>query len=363
MNSTFEHGGTVFAVARELGMAVEDLLDFSASINPLGPPPGVRGAVVAAFDRAVHYPDSGCGELRALLATRHGLAPEQVTVANGSTELIHLIPRLERSPGKRALLVAPTFSEYGHSLELAGWHYDYLKLSPADGFALDPERVKRSLPERYDLLYLCNPGNPTGRLYPRDEVATLLRLCGEAGTFCILDEAFMDFREEESAVPLLAESGRFLILRSMTKFYGFPGLRLGYALGSREIIAGLERLRPPWSVGVLAQAAGMAALADGEHGEKTCELVAAEGERLLDGLGSIPGLKVYPGAANYLLVEITAGPTAAELRQALLRQRILIRDCGNFAGLDGRFFRVAVRTPGENERLLQGIAASLPLLF
>lgn len=359
MNSQFEHGGTIFAVARELGLQPEDLLDFSASINPLGPPPGVRQAVIAAIGQSVHYPDSGCTELRAALADRHGLTPAQVVVANGSTELIHLLPRLERFGRKRALLVAPTFSEYSHALQLAGWRYDYLYLSPADGFSLHLPRLKETLSTGYDLLYLCNPGNPTGRLYTRGEIVKLLSLCRGAGTFCVLDEAFMDFCEEETAVPFLADGDQFIILRSMTKFYGFPGLRLGYALGPVETIAGLEWVRPPWSVANLAQAAGVAALADREHEKRTRELVSAERQRLQEGLSRIGGLTVYPGAANYLLVEITTAITATELRERLLAQRILIRDCGNFAGLSDRFFRVAVRGGRENERLLHSIAGAL----
>jgi threonine-phosphate decarboxylase len=359
MTKPFEHGGTVFAVARELGLEPEELLDFSASINPLGSPAGVWPAIEAAFRRVGHYPDSSCVELRAALASRHGLAPEQVALGNGSTELIHLIPRLERFSGTRALLVAPTFSEYSHGLELAGWSSDYLHLSPGDGFSLHLEQVRRALAGGFDLLYLCNPGNPTGRLYPREVTAELLRICAEAGTFCILDEAFMDFCEEGSAVPLLGEGDDFLILRSMTKFYGFPGLRLGYALGGRGTSAGLERLRPPWSVGTLAQAAGLAALADRDHEQRTRAVVASERRRLQEGLARIPGLTVYPGAANYLLVAITTGPTAAQLRHRLLGERILVRDCGNFTGLDGRYFRVAVRSGRENERLLQVLAEAL----
>ena len=362
MNRVFEHGGTIFAVARELGISPGELLDFSASINPLGPPPGVWPAIEEAFSWVGHYPDTACTGLRLLLAEKLGVAPEQLVVGNGSTELIHLIPRQGRFSRKRALLVAPTFSEYGHGLELAGWSFDYLFLSPGDGFALELSRVEERLGGGYDLLYLCNPGNPTGRLYSRDEVGALLGLCREAGTFCVLDEAFMDFCEDGAALPLLARNDGFLILRSMTKFYGFPGIRLGYALGSGKIIAELERLRPPWSVGTLAQAAGMAALADRGHGENTVALVTAERGRLAEGLAGMPGVKVYPGAANYLLGELTCGGTAGELARRLLGRRILIRDCSNFPGLNGRFFRVAVRGAVENGLLLEGIAATLPLL-
>lgn len=358
MKNPFEHGGTIFAVARQLGVEPETLLDFSASINPLGPAPSVRAATAAAFDQASHYPDSGAAELRRALAAYHAIPEERLVVANGSTELIHLLPRLQRFRGKRALLLAPTFSEYGHALELCGWHFDYLPLTAASGFALDLARVGQALAGNYDLLFLCNPGNPTGRLYPREEIGALLALCRAAGTFFALDEAFMDFCEEESAKTLLAGE-EALILRSMTKFFGFPGLRLGYAIGAAEVVAELERLRPPWSVGVLSQAAGLAALADQDHGERTRRLVTVERGWLAEGLQRLEGLQVYSGAANYLLVEITAGLTAAELQKRLLPQGILIRDCSNFTGLDGSFFRVAVRSRVENETLLQAIAGAL----
>lgn len=356
MTKQFEHGGRIFIVARQLGIAPEELLDFSASINPLGPPPGVRTAMNTAFDRVGHYPDTSSTELRLALAAHHGFPAERIAVANGSTELIHLIPRMPVFKGKKALLLAPTFSEYAHSLQLSGWSYDYLALSPSSGFALDMEAVRHALGRGYELLFLCNPCNPTGRLYCIEEVEELLALCSRAGTFCVLDEAFMDFCEESSAKGLLAGNDRALILRSMTKFYGFPGIRIGYALGSPATITELEHLRPPWSVGSMAQYAALAALADREHGERTRCLVSTERDSLLRGLAEIPGLKAYPGAANYLLAEIISGITAKELGGRLLKERILIRDCSNFPGLDGRFFRVAVRTADENKKLLHGLA-------
>jgi len=212
--------------------------------------------------------------------------------------------------------------------------------------------VATELAKGYDLLFFCNPGNPTGRLYRVEEVAALHDLCRRAGCFFVLDEAFIDFAEEQSAKQLLPESDDWLILRSMTKFFGFPGLRLGYAVASPALIVRLQQLLPPWNVGELAQAAGLAALADREHCRRTREFVDAERERLGARLGALPGLTLFPGAANYLLLQITGGMTAAALQEKLLQGRLLIRDCSNFIGLDGRFFRVAVRTGEENDRLL-----------
>jgi threonine-phosphate decarboxylase len=319
--------------------------------------------VVDAFDRAGHYPEIGSPALCHALSGYHDFPVTQIAVASGSTELIHLLPRLTGKSTGRALLIAPTFSEYAHALELAGWSLESLCLSPADGFALDPAKIEEELARGYDLLFFCNPGNPTGRLYPVEEVAVLYELCRQAGCFFVLDEAFIDFSEEHSAKHRLPESDGWLILRSMTKFFGFPGLRLGYVMAAPALVARLQQLLPPWNVGVLAQAAGLAALADREHCLKTREFVDRERKRLAERLARIPGLKLFEGAANYLLLQIACGMTAAVLQEELLAERILIRDCSNFSGLDESFFRVAVRSEAENDRLLQALARALQGIF
>ena len=349
----FTHGGNVFAVARQLGVPPEEILDFSASINPLGPPTAVRGAVEAAFDRLGHYPDSDSSELAAALARRHGCEPGNVCVGNGSTELIHLLPRLV--VGQRALIIAPAFSEYAGALRQARWEYDWLALSGDDGFSLPLDAVREKLAKGYGLLFLCNPGNPTGRLYGKEEVAEILAVCRSAGTLLVVDEAFIDFCGEASVLRPVIESGAGVVLRSMTKFYAIPGLRLGYALAAAPLAARLAALRMPWSVNTLAQAAGLAALADDGHAGRTLAWLTEEREFLCAGLSALPGLRVWPGAANYLLARLDGGMTAAQLQERLLPERILIRDCANFHGLDGRFFRVAVRTRQENERLVDAL--------
>ncbi|HLO25803.1 MAG TPA: threonine-phosphate decarboxylase CobD [Geobacteraceae bacterium] len=353
----FIHGGNVFAVARLLGVPPEAILDFSASINPLGPPPGVRTAVATAFDRLGHYPDSACTELTAALADHHGCEPSNVCIGNGSTELIYLLPRLVA--GRRALIIAPTFSEYAVALRHAGWEYDWLVLPSDAGFPLALAAVRKELKKGYGLLFLCNPGNPTGRLYGQEEVAELLDICREAGTLPVVDEAFMDFCEEASVKRHVIESGAGVVLRSMTKFYGFPGLRLGYALAAPSLTERLVTLRLPWGVSTLAQAAGLAALADNTHAGRSRAFVAEERTFLMNGLCDLPGVRLWPGAANYVLARLDGGMTAAGLQGRLLPERILIRDCGNFHGLDGHFFRVAVRTREENERLLAALGHAL----
>lgn len=359
MKAGTEHGGRIFAIARELGIAPVEILDFSASITPLGVAPGVASAVAAAMGCIGHYPEIGSPALCDALASQHGLPEEMIAVANGSTELIYLLPRLVGKVGGRALLVAPTFSEYAHSLELAGWTVAYHCLDPENGFALDLAAVTAKLSEGFDLLFFCNPGNPTGRLYSREEVKGLYDACSGAGCFFALDEAFMDFCEEHSAKQLLPADGDWLILRSMTKFFGFPGIRLGYSIAPEWVTARIKRLLPPWSVGTLAQAAGLAALEDTGHSRRTRDFVSAERDRLAERLVDMPGLQLFPGAANYLLLRLASGSTASLLQVRLLAQRLLIRDCGNFIGLDDRYFRIAVRTINENDQLLAALAAAL----
>jgi threonine-phosphate decarboxylase len=172
----------------------------------------------------------------------------------------------------------------------------------------------------------------------------------------VIDEAFMDFCEEESALSAVVSDGRGLVLRSLTKFYALPGLRLGYAVAATGVAEQLSGLVPPWSIGTLAQAAGVAALCDDGYRERTLRLIAREREFLSAGLADLPGLCPFPSAANYLLVELTSGLSATTLRDRLLPHLILIRDCANFPGLSDRFFRVAVRGVEENRHLLAVLA-------
>jgi threonine-phosphate decarboxylase len=357
MTDKSDHGGTVFALARSLGIPPEELIDFSASINPLAPAPGVREAVCSSFQRVLHYPDRESFELRQALSGVHHVGIDNIAVANGSTELIYLLPRF--LSGSKGLIIAPAFSEYARALERAGWQTEHLILSPGDRFDLSLKKLAEKLAEGFDLLFLCNPANPTGALLPLTKVEEILRLCRRSGTFLVLDEAFMDFCEGASAKGLVAETGGSIVLRSMTKFFAIPGLRLGYAIGHEDVIRCCTENLEPWSVNTPAQIAGVASLADSDYRERTICYVSTEREALARGLAELPGVAPFPSVANYLLVEIQNGCTAAELRSMLLEKRLLIRDCSNFIGLDGRFFRVAVRTGEENSLLLAALAEVL----
>lgn len=356
----FDHGGTIYATARALGCAVEDILDVSASINPLGVSPAVRQAIVSALDRLPHYPDADAGLLVEALAAYHQVPREAVVAANGSTSLIHLLPAV--LPGKRAMIVSPAFNEYEHALQRHGWELVRHILSPAESFALDIDALEDAIRRlRPDLLFFCTPSNPVGLLYGADSVVKLLEICGAQGVLLVLDEAFMDFcGEEQSAKQAVTASGQGVVLRSMTKFHALAGLRLGCALASPELARRLRAAQPPWEVNSLAQAAGVAALQDTDYAAATRLLIDGERALLVEGLASLPDLRVFPSMVNYLLFELTGVLTAPHLAERLLqRHRIMVRDCSGFAGLGERFVRVAVRGREENERLLTALQKEL----
>lgn len=353
MSISHEHGGNVFAVARSLGVAPEEILDFSASINPLGMAPGVPDAIAASVGRLLHYPDKGAADLKETLARYHGVSPAEVAVANGSTELIHLLPRVVE--GKRALIVAPAFAEYAASLEKWGWQIDYFTLDKSDAFTLSLPALQEKMGQGYDILFVCNPGNPTGMLIPKGDVEGIIELCRRTGTFLVLDEAFIDFCEEESAKHLIRQFPRGVLLRSMTKFFAIPGLRLGYAIGAPATIEAISSLQDPWSVNTAAQVAGIVSLSDGDYCSRTREYITEERERMARRLAEVKTLRVYRSRANYVLVEILSGAGAGELRGKLMQKGILIRSCSNFVGLDDSFFRIAVRLREENEVLLENL--------
>jgi threonine-phosphate decarboxylase len=299
----------------------------------------------------LHYPDSSHRDLKQALARYHNLPTADFAIANGSTELIYHLPAL--LPGKKALIISPSFSEYVRALSQHHWESEHFILSPASNFSIDTAALEEALANSVDVLYLCNPGNPNGILYPQQVIEKIYRLCIDAGTFLVLDEAFMDFCEEASAKRFVIRGDNAIVLRSMTKFFGIPGLRLGYSISNPNLAERLDSMGGPWSVNTLALVAGVAALEDSEHNQKTIEFISRERRNLIENLEQFPQFRLYPSCVNYLLIEIKGGMSGRELKERLIHHRILIRDCSSFMGLSGAFFRIAVRSKEENQRLLE----------
>lgn len=356
VTTTNGHGGNVHAAARELRRPVEHILDFSASINPLGPSPQALRAIAKGCALLSHYPDPDCWTLRQSLASRWKLSPEQIVVGNGSTELIHLLPRALAI--KQVLIIGPTFSEYAQAVARAGGRTSLLLAKRSEGYrpplerAIQLVRSTRKSRKPIDAIFLCHPNSPTGQACEVAEVLTLVREADRAGIWTILDETFIEYCEGRSLLSLLSTYSRLVVLRSFTKFYALPGLRIGYLAGSERTVSLVRKLQPPWSVNALAQVAAEASFNDRRHARRSLLYMEQERDRLMRRLGSVPGLTPFPSQANFLLVELPGSHQAGSITMALRRQGLLIRDCSSVPGLNHRTVRVAVRTRRENDRLV-----------
>ena len=351
------HGGNLADIARTSGVDEHRLVDFSASINPLGPPDSVRQVVEHGTRLLLHYPDPDSTDLTNALAERHGCRPDSILVGNGSNEIIYLLCQLLRP--QSALIVHPTFSEYGRALSQVQCRVRHVLASDDDGFA-HPLPELRSRGNAVDAVFVCNPNNPTGVLTAQTDIVETVRALPQ--TLVVVDEAFIDFasaRRAASCVDAVGTTHNLIVLRSLTKFYAMPGLRLGYAVGTPRLIERLRRFRDPWSVNALAQKAGLAAIDEHDYAERTRQFVAVERTGLINGLSGIDHLQPFPSSANFVMVK-TAKPrlTGDLLRQALIAEGIVIRQCSNFPGLGPAYFRVAVRTAKENRALLDALRAA-----
>ena len=340
------HGSLSTREVAEKGFTGREIIDFSASCNPLGAAPGVLSAM-RGVDPS-RYPDDEAVELRRALAGVLGVPLEWIVVGNGSVELMWLLAMACLGAGDRALVVGPTFGEYARACRVVGAGVEETRASEEDGFRVDPAAVCRALERaRPKLAFLCNPNNPTGRMLPTSEVARLLESCRQ--TLLVVDEAYLPFCESPPDLRPLLSSGRLLLLRSMTKDHGLAGVRLGYAVAPPEIVGWLRRVRPPWNVNAVAQKAGLAALRDVAHVDEARRVVA-ESRRYLAGQLSALGLTVVPSVANFLLVRVGHG---ASFRDALLARGVCVRDCASF-GLPA-YVRIGIRTMPECETLVDAV--------
>jgi threonine-phosphate decarboxylase len=336
----FRHGGAAAGGG--------PVLDFSASINPLGPPAGAVRALRRQLASVARYPDPDCTALTARLAALHEVAPEQVVVGNGSSELIHALPRALRA--RRAAIVEPTYTEYLRASRAAGAKVEHWL---PDGDTVEPEPFD---PGGAGLVWMGNPNNPTGALW---DVAVLLDwvLAFPATVFAV-DEAFLPFLEREellSLIPQLHRLPNVVVLRSLTKLYALPGLRLGYAVAPPDLAARLRGQLPPWSVNALAQVAGLAALDEPGYLGRTHVWARTELPHFGRQLAELPHLEPRASGTVFVLVRLHGG-SAARLTAALRERHLLIRDASNFVGLDGRYVRISLRSPEDNRRLVAELA-------
>lgn len=350
------HGGPDYGELTSLGLRPEDVLDFSASTNAFGPPPGVTEALAAC--NVTRYPDRGAAPLRAALAARNGVTPDRVLTGNGAAGLIWALALAELRPDDVAFIVGPTFGEYAVASRLARakvieWHSDLEDVPGASEVPGTWGLAQAIAASRPRLIWLCNPNNPTGTYLGEAAISALLPAAPAA--LWVLDEAYRPFAAAPwPSVPLI-ERGNVVLLRSLTKDCALPGVRLGYLLAAPDVVARVAAAQPPWSVSSAAIACGLAALNDAGHVAATTAILRAEAARLADRLRA-QGWRVLPSATHFMLVEVG---DAAAVRAALLQEHcIQVRNCASF-GLP-RFIRIAARLPVENDRLASAMSDLTP---
>lgn len=343
-----KHGGDIYQYDKEV-------IDFSSNINPLGPPAALEELFTADLGHITRYPDRSYKKLRQSIASYHNVNKDQIMVGNGAAEIIYLLGQLFSN--RKAVVPEPTFSEYSHILKINGGSPVVVKRKPRQGFQLPGGKLADSLSQAAGV-FLCRPNNPAGKMSDLKELTQIL----PSEKIIISDESFLDFvpgGEDKSLLQELPHRKNLIVLRSATKFFALPGLRLGYAVARNNIIERLEKHQPPWSVNSLACRAGRIMYEQENFRRRTITWLQKERNFLQNKLKKLDAFTLFPGEANFFLLKIDKKAfTSPDLKQELIKNDILIRDAASFTGLDRYYFRVAVKTREKNKKLLAALTAA-----
>ena len=338
-----QHGGDIYRNQVEV--------DYSVNTNPLGPPEGVLEVLRTNADQIVHYPDMHCEALKKKIAEYEQVSENEILCGNGAAELIYGVVQAVKP--QKALLTAPCFAEYGLALQTVGSEYFYYYCKEEFGFQIQEDFLDQ-ITKDVDMLFLCNPGNPIGQTIEKEFLIRILNRCRDCQVIVVLDECFIEFLSDSQKyemIELRQEYPNLFILKAFTKIFCMPGLRLGYMIGTnRELMQKTRKMLQPWNVSVVAQLCGIEALNScEEYLEESEKFLNKEKERILETIQRLGNetFAVYGSKANYIFFK---GPKG--LYEKALKNRMLIRDCGNYPGLSEGYYRVAVRSREENERLI-----------
>ena len=374
------HGGNIYKIFREKN--IKEILDYSSNINPYGIPESLKKRITENLEILERYPDPDYVELRQKLSNLNKVNLSDIILGNGATEIIFLFMKVINP--KKILIVSPTFGEYeravkateisGDTVSLSSSNGDnknienkkieieYFELKESDDFKLNIGNLKNELENKYDLLIICNPNNPTGKFLKLAQTEEILKECNKYNTKLFIDEAFIEFLADgmkESIINTEENKKNLFVTRAFTKFFAIPGLRLGYGMYfDKELEKKISEKKEPWSVNNFAEMAGLTVLDDAEYIEKTLKWIAEEKIYMYEKLNKISGMKVYETEVNFITGKIdeklfSEGLNVKILREKMLEQGILIRDASNFKFLDERFFRLAIKDRASNERVIE----------
>lgn len=347
------HGGNIYEKSKLYGVDPHQIIDFSANINPLGLHPAGKLALEKHIEDIIHYPDPHCTTLYEVVSSVYDIKREHILFGNGAAELIFAVCRLSHL--KRALLVAPTFSEYGAGAKVAGLDIlSFPLLQQKDQFFVDWESIRQEM-RAGDVLFLGNPNNPDGSLLAPVEVEKILSQL-PTGALVVIDESFIDFiGKEQSCRALVERYDSLLVLHSFTKYLAIPGLRLGALYAPICYVEEIQKHIPSWSVNQLAQIFATSALVDEGYRASTAALVKEEKEFLFTSISSIPGLLAIRPSVNFMLIHLTDGWSLEKVEERLGKEGILVRNASNYEGLIGSWMRVAIRKREDNLKLIHGL--------
>ncbi|MCL2642007.1 MAG: histidinol-phosphate aminotransferase family protein [Candidatus Bathyarchaeota archaeon] len=354
------HGGDVWGFARKYNIPLEEVLDFSGPINHLGPSPKALESVKENSKLIKFYPDPNPVELCNCIAkyvNQPSVTSDNIILGNGSIELIYMITEIFSKTNFNAVVPVPSFTEYEKAALRLGGQTIYVPL-PSD-FSMENEKIKKAITPDTKIVSICNPHSPSGRLYLKDEILDLVEYCQEKNVVFSIDENYIEFTDKEQTETMAGYVNKYenlFVIRSVTKFYGMPGIRFGYGVAAKSLIDQLLDVRQPWSINGLAGSVTLAAFSDHEFIENTKRTIAQERVKFAKQLNEISGLQVFPSDANFLLVKITSrNITSTKIKEELAKMGMLIRDCCTFVGLDNTYFRVTVRSDKDNQKLVDAV--------
>ena len=356
------HGSDLEMIEKVYGIKKEDIISFSANVNPLGISPKLKSTLSGRIDAIMSYPDREYTELRSKIAEYVNTDIENIIVGNGSTELISLFIQIKRP--KKALIIGPTYSEYEREVSLGGGTTRYYRLEEENNFELKLHQLEEELTSDVDLLVICNPNNPTSTSITRNDMRKILDICKQKGIFVMVDETYVEFAEDIeniTSAPLTGYYNNIIILRGISKFFAAPGLRLGYAIcGNIDLLKEINQRKNPWTINSLAAIAGELMFSDDSYIADTRNLIASERTRICNLLDTCPNVKYYEPTANFILLKILkVDVTSMDLFEAAIRKGLMIRDCSTFPFLDNKFIRFCFMNPDTNDALLEVILDTL----
>lgn len=349
------HGSDLETIEKVYKISKENIVSFSANVNPLGISPKLKATLANRIDAIMSYPDREYSSLRKCIADYVKTDAANVIVGNGSTELISLFIQIKHP--KKALIVGPTYSEYEREISLGGGSTLYHRLREEKDFTLDIHELDEELTADVELLVICNPNNPTSSAIARNDMRKILDICKQKGIFVMVDETYVEFAEDVqkiTSVSLTNYYNNIIILRGISKFYAAPGLRLGYAIcGNADLLKEMNQRKNPWTINSLAAIAGELMFTDEEYIKNTRELIGNERKRICRLLDTCSDIKYYPPTANFILIKILKEEvTSMDLFEAAIRKGYMIRDCSTFPFLNNKFIRFCFMTPELNDALL-----------